>query len=563
MERIKKFFYSKYFIVIALSLLALFVRLINIDKKYGLWYDEMLTYMFSAESFPFGILKTLARYDYHMPLYYFYVHFWIKMFGSNDVILRLSSVLWGVLSVPAFYLLGKTFKSDKLGYLLASIASLSPIMIYYSQEVRFYSMLLFLAIISVIYFLKLLNEQNGKDFLIFSVVNLIILYIYSMGILFVFPEIILLLIHFYLYRKDSFIKFLKFSIIFFAFTIPYLVMLVLNFITSNNALLDPLGWSGKPSFYSIFFVINDLFSPYITCINGYVNINQKMIIASALRNTLVFMFIPTLCFLIGFVLSLFEYSKKMLYLLILLLPISLVEIFWYFQGHFALSAKYLFVIFPIILLICSNGLLLIKSNIRKKICISLIFLVYAFNVWNYKFVTAFDTRPTGLKFATDVLAKLNINKNDYILFPDKSDLLRKYFPNANFIDLDSTSLLYLDKSKQEALKMFDKRFVFSTNKYNFRRNFMPYYLSGKPTPELTNFIHSNIDKMPRGSKLIYIQDLAVPPDESSDFNLFYNKFYKDLHIILSTDKKLKLVAKIDKTVFLTNKTWCFIIYNKL
>lgn len=263
LSKVKKILLNQYFILSLIILLSLGVRLLSINIKNGLWYDELLTYTFASEGFPLGIIKTLWHYDYHMPLYYFYVNIWIKLFGSSDIALRLSSAIWGVLAVPAAYFLGKTYKSKNLGYFLAFVSAFSPIIIFVSQEFRFYSMLPALSMLSLAFFLKLLDEPKKKNYLGLIISNLLILYVYTMGIIFVAAEIFALLINFYLYKKDSFKSSIKYFSIFFIFLIPYFILLGNYLYASNKQLLELFSWANMNK-YSPLILVNDWFSPMIT-----------------------------------------------------------------------------------------------------------------------------------------------------------------------------------------------------------------------------------------------------------------------------------------------------------
>lgn len=575
-RKIKDILFNQYFILAIITLLSLFIRLLNIDKPFGLWYDEMLTYIFSSKSFPLGILKTLLQEDFHMPLYYMYVHVWMKFFGSSDTILRLSSVFWGVLTVPAFFYLGKIYKSDKLGYFLSIIGCLSPIMIYYSQELRFYSMLVFFATLSIIFFLKILDKPNITNFCLLGLSNLIILYIYTMGIVFVGIETFILIIHFYLYKKDYFIHSLRYTAIFFILSTPYIILLLSYIDASNQTLLNPFGWEKQPP-YILIFVINDLFSPCFTCIYGYINTICNI-------NPLAFAFVnvSTCFFIIGFISSFKKFNKKLLYLLIILLTFFGIEIFLYLKDELILCAKYVLIVLPIVLLICTNGILSIKFNWLKKVCIFFILTTYIYNIVNYTNMSSFNLRNNGMKFQVDKLEQLNLDKNDYILYPNGFSYLTKYFNHDNFINLDVSKILSLDKTKQERLKIFNKDFAITTNKHNSMEKLIPYLIDVKPTSELMQFINLYIDKIPMGNKLIFIDDRAerINPENVRNYmnnyratkeeqafykhhlhHLFQIRFYEDLYNILDHNSSLKKIKILDATN--SGRGLRFTIYEKI
>ena len=62
-------FIKKYKAVILIVLFALIIRLINLDKTGGLWYDEINIYSIASQSFPAGMMKADAHRFLLFPLF--------------------------------------------------------------------------------------------------------------------------------------------------------------------------------------------------------------------------------------------------------------------------------------------------------------------------------------------------------------------------------------------------------------------------------------------------------------------------------------------------------------
>lgn len=541
-ETLKKILKNEYFIVAVLTFFAFFIRLLNIDKNSGLWFDEMSTYIFSSEKFPFGILKTLLNHDAHMPLYYLCLNLWMKLFGNSDILLRLFSVIFGVLTIPALYYLGKTYKSKKFGYLVATLGCLSPVLIYYSQEVRFYSAVVFLSTLSLLLFLKLLDSKKTQDLVIFHLLNSLILYTYSMGWIFVFSEILLLLYHYKFIKKDS-LKPLIISLIpFFILALPYFTLMIYFIYKSNNMLLDYFAWTTAYQNHPILIVF-DWFSPILA--NLYRN--ETYIYAQYLTNPLnsIYLFVlllPTFCFISGFLNNLrnLKNNKKSFYILIISLFVLGIGYLLVIFRSFNFVTKYTLIVFPIILLFCSEGLVLIKARKIKIILFAIIFGVYLFNIVNYKNMMAFESRSCGFLPAANFLMQLNPN-NDYILSLEGTGFYKKYLQKYNFIDFEGYRMLYNDYKKKDASKVFSKDFIRQTNTKNAYENFKPYILSDKPTKELEDYISQQINIIPKGKRLIYIEGPYTGRIDN------YNYIYE----VANNDKNYKanifnlLIGKID------------------
>src|SRR5437016_6319583 len=69
----------------------------------SLWFDEAVTCFTSQLSPPQIVFR--AAHDFHPPLYYLIVHYWIGLFGTSLLALRSLSVLCGALAIVGAYLL--------------------------------------------------------------------------------------------------------------------------------------------------------------------------------------------------------------------------------------------------------------------------------------------------------------------------------------------------------------------------------------------------------------------------------------------------------------------------
>lgn len=570
--KIKDILKNKNLILISLTLFAFLIRLLNIDKDTGLWFDEMNTYILSSKNFPFGILKTLLKNDLHMPLYYLYLGLWAKLFGNTDVILRLASVLWGILTVPALFYLGKTYKSEKLGYLAASIGCISPILIYYSQEVRFYSLLVFLSTLSLTLFLKVLTNPKRKYLILFHLFNLLILYTYTLGIIFVLLELCLLVFHFYFYNKNHFKLFSKSLPLFLILAIPYFSMLLLYIHASNNLILNYFSWSISYNKFPLLF-INSWFNPtFFDVYNNDLTIYKHLFATPLKVIFIMLMSLPAFCFITGLFVSLKEKSRQQMYLLIIGLAFILMEILWWRFGTFVVMVKYTLICYPIFLIICLDGLIFIKNIRMKHFLLSIIFSIYIYNIISYKNMMSFESRTFGLLPPAKSLMRI-YQKGDYLLSINGSSLYKKYLTGYNLIDFEGYRMFYMDSTRQEILKAFSKNFIHNVNKYNSSEKFTPYLLDTEPTDELKTFINSEIKLIPERKRLIFIEGPFTGIAE--DYNYIHNQVTENQNyednlfqlVIDKTDLDIKNILKNNTALIRTakiklelNPDFCYYIY---
>jgi 4-amino-4-deoxy-L-arabinose transferase-like glycosyltransferase len=145
--------------LLAIVLLALGLRLYRLDAQ-SLWYDEAFS-VYLARMDLAEITSRTAE-DIQPPLYYYLLSAWLELFGDSENALRGFSLLFGVLSVPLIYALAwQLLRSHLAGLLAALLLAVSPLHVWYGQEVRMYTLLTFLCILSS-YFLLLVVQSENK-----------------------------------------------------------------------------------------------------------------------------------------------------------------------------------------------------------------------------------------------------------------------------------------------------------------------------------------------------------------------------------------------------------------
>ncbi len=166
------------FLLVGILLLALIVRLAGLPSR-GLWYDELRSVTYAI--LPVGDLLTSVRvFDPHPPLYYLQLHFWM-LFGTGDEWVKLNSVVWSMLAlISLYYLCLKQF--DRQTALLAALLfALSPYAVFYAQEARMYSLLMFLGVWSFFFTYRWILYHWKWDLLGSLLFSLAFLYSHGAG----------------------------------------------------------------------------------------------------------------------------------------------------------------------------------------------------------------------------------------------------------------------------------------------------------------------------------------------------------------------------------------------
>jgi uncharacterized membrane protein len=148
----------------------------------SLWIDEAASVSFASLAWkPF--LKVLWGYQGNMALYYFLLHGWIRL-GDSEFAVRSLSVLFGVLTIPALYLLAARLFDRPTGLLSAALLTVHSFHIHWSQETRAYSFLILLLVVTT-YALVAALESNSKlsYWLAFSVLAGLCIYAHIFALL--------------------------------------------------------------------------------------------------------------------------------------------------------------------------------------------------------------------------------------------------------------------------------------------------------------------------------------------------------------------------------------------
>jgi len=136
--------------VAALTLLAAALRFVAINHQ-GFWFDEGNTALLVHFS-PGKMLGLIPQSESTPPLYYCLAWVWARIFGYGEAGLRSLSALAGVLTVPVVFGAARKLISQRAGLIAAALTACNPLLIWYSQEARSYSLLLLLTAVSLLAF---------------------------------------------------------------------------------------------------------------------------------------------------------------------------------------------------------------------------------------------------------------------------------------------------------------------------------------------------------------------------------------------------------------------------
>ena len=137
--------------VAVLTLLAAALRFYGLGHQ-GFWFDEASTALL-VKFTPGQMLGLIPQSESTPPLYYCVAWVWSRVFGDTEAGLRSLSALAGVLVVPvAYFAARKLLASRRAGLITAALTAFNPLLIWYSQEARAYSLLVLFCALATLAF---------------------------------------------------------------------------------------------------------------------------------------------------------------------------------------------------------------------------------------------------------------------------------------------------------------------------------------------------------------------------------------------------------------------------
>lgn len=143
----------------ALTAAAVVLRLIHLNSC--LWFDELLTLLDFARPPAAAILTSFPSQNQHM-LYSLMAHGLFSMFGESAWALRLPAVFFGVASIGALFLLGRRLLGNGPALAACALMTFSYHHVWFSQNARGYTGLLFSATLATWLWLEALDRREWR-----------------------------------------------------------------------------------------------------------------------------------------------------------------------------------------------------------------------------------------------------------------------------------------------------------------------------------------------------------------------------------------------------------------
>jgi hypothetical protein len=138
--------------VVGLTAAAALLRFATLDlQSFGdpETYTVLLVRMGFAD-----MLDAIPRLEGTPPLYYVLAYGWSELFGTGEVGLRSFSALVSTAVVPVTFLAARQVAAGRAALLAAGLVTVNPLLVWFAQEARAYSLLVLLSTAALLFFLR-------------------------------------------------------------------------------------------------------------------------------------------------------------------------------------------------------------------------------------------------------------------------------------------------------------------------------------------------------------------------------------------------------------------------
>lgn len=155
--------------IVWILLASFLIKLISLNQS--LWLDEAISANVVKNYNFLEIVKIFSINDFHPPVYYWVLKLWTSVFGLSEISLRMPSIIFSLITIYFVYLTVKQIKNEKTGLWAAMLTAINPLLIYYSQETRMYSLATMFLIINLYFFIKIIKNKKiiKKEIVLFNI----------------------------------------------------------------------------------------------------------------------------------------------------------------------------------------------------------------------------------------------------------------------------------------------------------------------------------------------------------------------------------------------------------
>jgi mannosyltransferase len=153
-------------------------------SRTSLWEDEVIALTHANQPFPLFFVEIL-RNDIHPPLYFLQLKAWAGLGIDSDTGILLNSVVWAFVSLAVLYKVAKNLYGEKAAWYSCAIYAALPIFAFAAGNLRMYSIVPGLAILTWYANYKWFQGKQNKWLLSAVILEILLAYIHAIEFYFV------------------------------------------------------------------------------------------------------------------------------------------------------------------------------------------------------------------------------------------------------------------------------------------------------------------------------------------------------------------------------------------
>lgn len=222
----------------------------------GIWLDEAIS-IHQARLSLHNMFHTLYFGDRQPPLYDLVLWVTIRLFGHGEFAVRLPNLIAGTLVIPVLYELGRQLYDRRTGLFAAGFATVSPLLVWYTQEVRMYTFATLFGLLALLMQLRAIQKGGIGNWAGYILATAALLWSHYFGVLlFAVQQLIFVGVIVHRYRTDQPVRSLALG---FAYSLAVLTMVLVPLIAflhhqyefTAAAAGSPSGTYDYLSFYAV------------------------------------------------------------------------------------------------------------------------------------------------------------------------------------------------------------------------------------------------------------------------------------------------------------------------
>jgi uncharacterized membrane protein len=151
------------------------------------WRDEAVTVLLMRLDF-LAMLRAIPGSEGAPPFYHVVAWLWCRLFGTGEAGVRALSALIGTVTIPVICLAAARLVSLRAGLTAAALATVSPLLVWFSLDARPYVLLVLLGALSFLYFIEYLTDRSQRSAALWAVSSVLALATHYYAFFLIAPE---------------------------------------------------------------------------------------------------------------------------------------------------------------------------------------------------------------------------------------------------------------------------------------------------------------------------------------------------------------------------------------